>query len=78
MNYSQLRINESLYRKLQLITYSRTTEQKLKDSYKTLKDIDNSIEQSDASQGENKPKKPKKKTLKDFKENNKTIDFQRE
>ena len=31
------KINESLYRKLQLITYSRTTEQKLKDSYKTLK-----------------------------------------
>jgi hypothetical protein len=72
--FATKRINESLYRKLQLITYSRTTEQKLKDSYKTLKDIDNSIKQSDASQGEDKPKKPKKKTLKDFKENKKTID----
>jgi DNA topoisomerase IA len=34
--FATKRINESLYRKLQLITYSRTTEQKLKDSYKTL------------------------------------------
>ena len=31
------KINDSLYRKIQLLTYSRTTEQKLKDSYKTLK-----------------------------------------
>jgi hypothetical protein len=30
--------------------YSRTTEQKLKDSYKILKDIDNNIKQSEASQ----------------------------
>ncbi len=55
--FAAKRINESLNRKLQLITYSRTTGQKLKDSYKTLKDIDNSIKQSDASQGEDKPKK---------------------
>ena len=40
---SNKKINQSLYRKLQLITYSRTTEQKLKDSYKTLKDINNKI-----------------------------------
>ena len=37
------KINDSLYRKIQLLTYSRTTEQKLKDSYKTLKDIENKI-----------------------------------
>ena len=35
--FATKKINESLYRKLQLITYSRTTEQKLKDSYKNLK-----------------------------------------
>ena len=29
--------------KIQLLTYSRTTEQKLKESYKTLKDIENNI-----------------------------------
>ena len=29
---------------MQLLTYSRTTEQKLKDSYKTLKDINNKID----------------------------------
>jgi DNA topoisomerase IA len=69
------KINESLYRKLQLITYSRTTEQKLKDSYKTLKDIDNNIKQSEATQ--DKPQKSKKKTLKDFKENKKTVDDDR-
>ena len=54
---------------MQLLTYSRTTEQKLKDSYKTLKDVDNVIKQT-TSQGE----KLKKKTLKDFKENKKIID----
>ena len=37
------KINDSLYRKIQLLTYSRTTEQKLKDSYKTLKDIENKL-----------------------------------
>ena len=75
--FATKKINDSLYRKIQLLTYSRTTEQKLKDSYKTLKDIDNSIKQSEVSQGEDKPKKPKKKTLKDFKENKKTVDDDR-
>ena len=69
--FATKKINEALYRKLQLITYSRTTEQKLKDSYKTLKDIENNIKQSEASQGKDKPKK---KTLKDFKETKKTVD----
>ena len=38
------KINDTLYRKMQSLTYSRTTEQKLKDSYKTLKDINNKID----------------------------------
>ena len=76
MNYlQQKKINESLYRKLQLITYSRTTEQKLKDSYKTLKDIDNNIKQSEASQDKQKgAPKPKKITVKAFTENKKIVD----
>ncbi len=36
--------NDSLYRKLQLLTYSRT-----KDSYKTLKDIDYNIHKTDTT-----------------------------
>jgi len=64
------KINDTLYRKMQLLTYSRTTEQKLKDSYKTLKNVDNDIKQTATTQGE----KLKKKTLKDFKENKKIID----
>ena len=63
--FATKKINQSLYRKLQLITYSRTTEQKLKDSYKILKDIDNNIKQSEASQGEDKgAPKPKKNNSK--------------
>jgi len=57
------KINDSLYRKIQLLTYSRTTEQKLKDSYKTLKDIDNKINNKTDS-----TEKTKKITVKDFKE----------
>ena len=57
------KINDSLYRKIQLLTYSRTTEQKLKDSYKTLKDIENKIvNKTDLNE------KTKKITVKDFKE----------
>ena len=63
------KINDSLYRKIQLLTYSRTTEQKLKDSYKTLKDIDNKINNKTDS-----TEKTKKITVKDFKENKKTVD----
>ena len=37
---------------MQLLTYSRTTEQKLKDSYKTLKNVDNDIKQTATTQGE--------------------------
>jgi hypothetical protein len=64
-------INDSLYRKIQLITYSRTTEQKLKDSYKTLKSIEENIGLTD------KTEKKKKITVKDFKENKKTVDDDR-
>ena len=56
-------INDSLYRKIQLITYSRTTELKLKDSYKTLKSNEENIGLAD------KTEKRKKFTVKDFKEN---------
>ena len=62
------KINDSLYRKIQLLTYSRTTEQKLKDSYKTLKDIDNNINRNDSTE------KTKKITVKCFKENKKIVD----
>ena len=73
--FATKKINESLYRKLQLITYSRTTEQKLKDSYKTLKDIDNNIKQSETSQDKQKgAPKPKKITVKAFTENKKIVD----
>ena len=66
------KINDSLYRKIQLLTYSRTTEQKLKDSYKTLKDIENKINnKTDITE------KTKKITIKDFKENKKTVDDDR-
>ncbi len=67
-------INYSLYRKILLLTYSRTTEQKLKDTYKTLKDIDNSIKQSEALQGEDKTQKHKNYS-KRFKENKETVDY---
>ncbi len=43
---------------MQLLTYSRTTEQKLKDSYKTLKDINDKI---DYQKKWNKPKNKKNK-----------------
>ena len=62
------KINDSLYRKIQLLTYSRTTEQKLKDSYKTLKDIENNINnKTDPTE------KTKKITVKDFKENKRLL-----
>ena len=56
------KINDTLYRKMQLLTYSRTTEQKLKDSYKTLKDINDKID----SQKNETNQKRKKITVKDL------------
>jgi hypothetical protein len=64
------KINDTLYRKMQLLTYSRTTEQKLKDSYKTLKDINNKIDY----QKNETNQKIKKITVKDFKANQKNVD----
>ena len=61
-------INNSLYRKIQLLTYSRTTELKLKDSYKTLKQIESDLSKPNE---DTTTKKPKKKTVKDFNENKK-------
>ena len=54
---------------MQLLTYSRTTEQKLKDSYKKLKDIINKIDY----QKNETNQKIKKITVKDFEANKKTI-----
>jgi hypothetical protein len=62
------KINDTLYRKIQLLTYSRTTEQKIKDSYTKLKDIQKDIKKAEQLQG---PTKIKKVTLKDFKVVNK-------
>jgi hypothetical protein len=64
------KINDTLYRKMQLLTYSRTTEQKLKDSYKTLKDINNKIDY----QKNETNQKIKKITVKDFEANKKNVD----
>ena len=55
---------------MQLLTYSRTTEQKLIDSYKTLKDINNKIDY----QKNETNQKIKKITVKDFESNKKNID----
>ena len=57
------KINDTLYRKIQLLTYSRTTEQKLIESYNTLKNLKRDITKSELLQG---PTKIKKVTLKDF------------
>ena len=62
-------INNSLYRKIQLLTYSRTTELKLKDSYKTLKQIESDLSKPNE---DTTTKKPKKKTVKDFNEKKNT------
>ena len=63
------KINDTLYRKMQLLTYSRTTEQKLKDSYKTLKDINDKI---DYQKNETNQKR-KKITVKDFESNKRLL-----
>ena len=58
------KINDSLYRKIQLLTYSKTTEKKLNESYDTLKKLKTSVRKSEELQG---PTKTKKITVKDFK-----------
>ena len=58
------KINDSLYRKIQLLTYSKTSEKKLNESYDTLKKLKTSVRKSEELQG---PTKTKKITVKDFK-----------
>ena len=56
------KINEALYWKMRMLTYARTTEVKLKSSYKALKSIDSEVKLAESTKT-----KIKKKTLKDFK-----------
>ena len=67
--YHTKKINYSLYSKMQTLTYSRTTEEKLKTSFKTLKSVENEIKQTDSTNT-----KSKKKTLKDFNKKKKDDD----
>ena len=62
------KINDSLYRKIQLLTYSKTSEKKLNESYDTLKKLKTTVKKSEELQG---PTKTKKITVKDFKNENK-------
>ena len=62
------KINDSLYRKIQLLTYSKTSEKKLNESYDTLKKLKTTVKKSEELQG---PTKTKKITMKDFKTENK-------
>jgi hypothetical protein len=61
-------INDALYRKLQLLTYSKTTEKKLNESYDILKNIKINIGKSNELKI-----KTKKSTVQDFKKENKDI-----
>ena len=61
------KINDSLYRKIQLLTYSKTTEKKLNESYDTLKKLKTTVKKSEQLQG---PVKTKKITVTDFKKEN--------
>ena len=58
------KINDSLYRKIQLLTYSKTTEKKLNESYETMKKLKTTVRKSAELQG---PTKTKKITVTDFK-----------
>jgi len=61
------KINDSLYRKIQLLTYSKTSEKKLNESYDTLKKLKITVKKSEQLQG---PVKTKKITVTDFKKEN--------
>jgi hypothetical protein len=56
------KINEALFWKIKMLTYSITIEEKIKNSYSTLESIDNDVELAESTQT-----KPKTKTIKDFK-----------
>ena len=58
------KINDSLYRKIQLLTFSKTTEKELNESYDTLKKLKTTVRKSEELQG---PVKTKKITVTDFK-----------
>ena len=58
------KINDSLYRKIQLLTYSKTTEKKLNESYETMKKLKTTVRKSEELQG---PTKTKKITVTAFK-----------
>jgi hypothetical protein len=62
------KINDSLYRKIQLLKYSKTTEKKWNESYDTLKKLKTTVRKSEELKG---PTKTKKITVKDFKKENK-------
>jgi len=51
------KINDSLYRKIQLLTYSKTSEKKLNESYDTLKKLKTTVKKSEQLQGPVKTKK---------------------
>ena len=78
------KINDSLYRKIQLLTYSKTTEKKLNESYETMKKLKTTVRKSAELQG---PTKTKKITVTDFKKetnkkpevlnNNKLLPYER-
>ena len=61
------KINDSLYRKIQLLTYSKTTEKKLNETFDTMKTLKTTVRKSEELQG---PTKTKKITVKDFKKEN--------
>ncbi len=50
-------INDSLYRKIQLLTYSKTTEKKLNESHETLKKSKTNVRKSEELQGPIKTEK---------------------
>ena len=62
------KINDSLYRKIQLLTYSKTTEKKLNETFDTMKKLKTNVRKSEELQG---PTKTKKITITDFKKENK-------
>ena len=47
------KINDSLYRKIQLLTYSKTTEKKLNESYDTLKKLKTTVRKSEELSNKN-------------------------
>ena len=57
------KINDSLYRKIQLLTYSKTTEKKLNESYDTLKKLNTTVKKSEELKVQQKLKRSQLKIL---------------